>query len=167
MGIPVKNLTREEMLKRVARRKELKYPVDRYPDSLLPGNERKNYLIIGKGLQIEGGKDPMSAIPIEEGFLMSYVEAKPGNGPKLHVHDTNETFIAIRGTWRVLWGMNEEEHVDLDELDVCSCPPGVPRRFINLTPGAGSTEGLLMTIQAGDRPGAEWVDSKSWIKPAA
>jgi quercetin dioxygenase-like cupin family protein len=31
---------------------------------------------------------------------MSYVEAKPGNGPMLHNHDTNETFVAIKGQWR-------------------------------------------------------------------
>ncbi len=166
MGIEIKTFPREEMLKRLARRKNLKYPPDRYPDSLLPGHERKNFLVIGRGLQIEGGKDPMSAIPIDEGFLMSYVEAKPGNGPKLHIHDTNESFIAVRGTWRVIWGMNEEEHVDLEELDVFSTPPGVPRRFINLTTPAGSDVGLLITIQAGNQPGAEWVDSKSWINQA-
>lgn len=104
------------MLKRLARRKDLKYPPHRYPDSQLPGNERKNYLVIGKGLQIQGGKDPLSAIPISEGFLMSYVKAKPGNGPRL-------------------------------------------------TPGAGQEEGLLLTIQAGDAPAAEWMDADSWIKP--
>ena len=158
MVIAIKSYSREQMLKRLARRKDLKYPPDRYPDSRLPGHERKNFLIIGGGLQIEGGKDPMSAIPVEEGFLMSYIEAKPGNGPKLHVHDSNETFVALKGTWRVIWGVNEEEHVDLGELDVFSTPPGVPIRFVNQTPGQGSDVGLLMSIQAGNRPAAEWID---------
>lgn len=157
MEIPVKKLSQEDMLQRVARYKELQYPADRYPDSQISGNERKNYLVIGTGLVVDGGKDPMSAIPINEGFTMSYVKAKPGNGPVLHNHDTNETFVAITGKWRVIWG-GEESSVDLDPMDVCSVPPFVPRRFINLQPAEGDEEGLLLAIQAGDHPKAEWLD---------
>ena len=153
----IKSFTPEEMQKRVARFKTLEYPPDRYPDSQLPGHERKNFLVIGHGLIVEGGKDPLSAIPIDEGFQMSYVEAKPGNGPMLHNHDTNETFIAIKGRWRVIWGLNEEHHVDLDPLDVCAMPPFVPRRFINLEGAANGETGLLMTIQPGDTPRTEFL----------
>lgn len=147
----------EQMEKRVARKNKLKYPPDRYPDSLIPGHVRKNYLVVGTGLIVEGGKDPMSAIPISEGFQMSYVEAKPGNGPMLHNHDTNETFVAIKGKWRVIWGVGEKHHVDLDELDVCSVPPFVPRRFINLTPGDEREEGLLLTVQPGNVAKVEYL----------
>lgn len=157
MQIPLKSVSKEEMLKRVARYDSLTFPADRYPDSQLPGHERKNILIVGTGLVVDGGKDPMSAIPINEGFTMSYVEAKPGNGPILHNHDTNETFIAIHGTWRVIWGVDQENSLDLDPLDVCSVPPYVPRRFINVTTGEGRDEGLLIAIQAGDTPKAEWI----------
>ena len=153
----IRSYTPEEMQKRVARFKSLKYPPDRYPDSQLPGHERKNFLVIGHGLIVEGGKDPMSAIPIDEGFQMSYVEAQPGNGPMLHNHDTNETFIAIKGRWRVIWGLNEEHHLDLDPLDVCAMPPFVPRRFINLSGGENGETGLLMTIQPGDTPRTEFL----------
>ena len=107
-------VTPEQMDKRVARYDKLEYPPDRYPDSLLPGHERRNYLVVGTGLIVDGGKDPMSAIPISEGFQMSYVEAKPGNGPMLHNHDTNETFVAIKGQWRVIWGVGEKHSVDLN-----------------------------------------------------
>jgi mannose-6-phosphate isomerase-like protein (cupin superfamily) len=156
--IPIREVGYEEMVStRVARYDKLQFPADRYPDIKLPGHERKNILVIGTGLLIEGGKDPMSAIPINEGFTMSYVEAKPGNGPILHNHDTNETFIAVHGAWRVIWGVDAEHHVDLQPLDVCSVPPFVPRRFINLTVGAGREEGLLISIQAGDHPKAEWI----------
>jgi mannose-6-phosphate isomerase-like protein (cupin superfamily) len=149
LKMEIKTLSKEDMLKRVARYGTLKYPPDRYPDSLLPGHERKNYLVVGTGLVVDGGKEPMSAIPIEEGFQMSYVEAKPGNGPKLHNHDTNETFVALKGRWRVIWGVNEDQSVDLNPLDVCSVPPFVPRRFINLEPDHDSDSGLLMAIQPG------------------
>jgi mannose-6-phosphate isomerase-like protein (cupin superfamily) len=137
----------------------LRFPADRYPDSQLPGHVRKNLLGIGTGLVVEGGKDPMSAIPINEGFTLSYVKAAPGNGPILHNHDTNETFIAVQGRWTVIWGEQEEHSVDLDLWDVCSVPPFVPRRFINLTTAEGEQEGLLITIQAGDQPRAAWLGS--------
>jgi len=153
----IKELSPEEMNLRVARHSKLKYPPDRYPDSLLPGNERKNYLVVGTGLIVDGGKEPLSAIPISEGFQMSYVEAKPGNGPKLHNHDTNETFVAIKGQWRIIWGLGEKYSVDLDPLDVCSVPPFVPRRFINITPGDGREEGLLLTVQPGNVAKVEFM----------
>jgi uncharacterized RmlC-like cupin family protein len=113
--------------------------------------------VVGTGLIVEGGKDPMSAIPISEGFQMSYVTATPGNGPMLHNHDTNETFVAIKGQWRVIWGIGDKHHVDLNELDVCSVPPFVPRRFINLTTGEGREEGLLLTVQPGNVAKVEFV----------
>jgi mannose-6-phosphate isomerase-like protein (cupin superfamily) len=153
----IKSVTPEEMQKRVARFKTLRYPPDRYPDSQLPGHERRNYLVVGRGLVVDGGKDPMSAIPIDEGFQMSYVTAEPGNGPMLHNHDSNETFVAIKGRWRVIWGLHEEHSVDLDPLDVCSVPPFVPRRFINVEAGADGDTGLLLTIQPGNAPNVEFL----------
>lgn len=155
--MPIKEFAPEQMAKRVARFSELKYPPDRYPDSQLPGNVRKNYLVVGHGLIGKGFNDPMSAIPIDEGFQLSYVACEPGNGPRLHNHDTNETFIAIKGTWRVIWGLQEEHSVELGELDVCSVPPFTPRRFINLTPGEGRKEGLLMAVQPGNVAQCEFM----------
>lgn len=153
----IRTVTQEEMQKRVARFKSLKYPPDRYPDSQLPGHERRNYLVVGRGLIVDGGNDPMSAIPIDEGFQMSYVTAEPGNGPMLHNHDTNETFVAIKGRWRVIWGLQEENSVDLDPLDVCSVPPFVPRRFINVEAAGDGETGLLLTIQPGNAPNVEFM----------
>jgi mannose-6-phosphate isomerase-like protein (cupin superfamily) len=153
----IRTVTPDEMQKRVARFKTLKYPPDRYPDSQLPGHERRNYLVVGRGLVVDGGKDPMSAIPIDEGFQMSYVTAEPGNGPMLHNHDSNETFVAIKGRWRVIWGLQEEHSIDLDPLDVCSVPPFVPRRFINIEAAANGETGLLLTIQPGNAPNVEFM----------
>jgi mannose-6-phosphate isomerase-like protein (cupin superfamily) len=155
--MPIRELTPEQMQSRVARFKNLRYPPDRYPDSQLPGHVRRNYLVIGRGLVVEGGKDPMSAIDIDEGFQMSYVEAEPGNGPMLHNHDTNETFVALKGRWRVIWGLNEKHSLDLDPLDVCAIPAYTPRRFINLEPGPGSTMGLLLAVQPGNAPKVEFM----------
>jgi mannose-6-phosphate isomerase-like protein (cupin superfamily) len=151
----VRTPTPEEMRKRVARFSELKCPPNRYADSHLPGHERKNYLVVGKGLQAKGAQDPMSAIPVAEGFQLAYATMKPGNGPILHNHDTNETFVAIKGTWRVFWGMGRKHSVDLGPLDVCSVPAYVPRTFTCLTAPEGEEEGLIMAVIAGDVPNSE------------
>jgi hypothetical protein len=39
-----------------------------------------------------------AAIPISEGFNLGYCKAKPGHGPMMHNHDTNETFIPMTGS---------------------------------------------------------------------
>ena len=60
----------------------------------------------------------MSAIPISEGFNLGYCRAKPGKGPMMHNHDTNETFIPMTGVWRCSWEneKGEVETVDLNPL---------------------------------------------------
>lgn len=161
--MPIVEYTPEQMAPRVARFDKLKYPPNRYHDSQLPGNARKNYLVVGTGLIAEGSTDPMSAIPVSEGFQMSYIKAVPGNGPMLHNHDTNETFICLEGKWKVIWGRNAEHSVILNKYDVCAIPPYVPRRFECVEPAPGQTEGLLQSIQPGNRPEVEWITPVSEV----
>ena len=76
----------------------------------------------------------MPAISVAEGFNLGYCKAKPGKGPLMHNHDTNETFIAMTGRWRAEWNEGDAiEYVDLDPYDVISFPVGVARRFMNVT----------------------------------
>ena len=78
----------------------------------------------------------------------------------MHNHDTNETFIPMTGTWRCSWE-NEEgsvEYVDLGPLDVVSFPPGVARRFENITNGDPNGESILMFVIGGNSPKAEFTD---------
>ncbi len=102
--MPIIGISPEQMQARVARFDKLKYPPNRYHDSQLPGHERKNYLVVGNGLIAEGGTDLWSAIPVKEGFQMSFIKAKPGNGSMPHNRDTNESFICLEGQWKVIWG---------------------------------------------------------------
>lgn len=153
----VRTISPADMGKRVARYRELKCPPNRYPDSHLPGHQRKNYLVVGTGLQVKDAQDPMSAIPIAEGFQLAYATMKPGNGPALHNHDTNETFIAIKGRWRVVWGLSGENSLELSPLDVCAVPAFVPRTFVCLATEEGEDEGLMMAIIPGHEPKSEFV----------
>jgi mannose-6-phosphate isomerase-like protein (cupin superfamily) len=158
------------MLERVARFSDLQGSDGGLPDSRMPSAERKLYNVIGfQPPKNSGGAvtspvgdvaAKLAAIKISEGFNLGYCRAKPGRGPMMHNHDTNETFIPMTGTWRCSWE-NEEgavEHVDLGPLDVVSFPPGVARRFENVTVGNPEEESILMFVIAGDGPRAEFTD---------
>jgi mannose-6-phosphate isomerase-like protein (cupin superfamily) len=161
-------LTREEMLKRVARFKDLKGSDGGLPDSKMPGCERTLFNVIGFQPPLDVGENAtspvgdhaalMAAIKIREGFNLGYCKAKPGHGPEMHNHDTNETFIAMTGKWRCEWNEGEAmESVDLDPYDVISFPTGVARRFMNVTYDEPNREHLLMFIIGGNQPQAEFT----------
>jgi len=164
----IRTVGREEMLKRVARFRRLKGSDGGLPDSPLPECRRKLYAVIGfqkpassnSATTSPVGDDAssMPAIAIAEGFNLGYCKAKPGKGPLMHNHDTNETFIAMTGRWRCEWNEGEAmQHVDLGPYDVISFPVGVARRFMNVTYDEPGREHLLMFIIGGNQPQAEFT----------
>ena len=164
----IRTVGREEMLERVARFRKLKGSDGGLPDSPLPECRRKLYAVIGfqkpnatsEAITSPVGDDAssMPAIGIAEGFNLGYCKAKPGKGPLMHNHDTNETFIAMTGRWRCEWNEGEAmEYVDLAPYDVISFPVGVARRFMNVTWDEPGKEHLLMFIIGGNQPRAEFT----------
>src|SRR6267378_3401313 len=112
-----------------------------------------------RGISRKAMMTRVAAIKISEGFNLGYCRALPGKGPMLHNHDTNETFIAMTGTWRASWE-NERgrlEHVDLKPLDLISFPPGASRRFMNVTRGSKNKPSILMFVIGGNAPSAEFT----------
>jgi mannose-6-phosphate isomerase-like protein (cupin superfamily) len=164
----IRNWSRDEMMTRVARFKTLKGSDGGLPDSPLPECRRKLYAVIGfnppdtdnPAVTSPVGDDASAkpAIAIAEGFNLGYCKAKPGKGPLMHNHDTNETFIAMTGRWRAEWNEGKAaEYVDLDPYDVISFPVGVARRFMNVTYDEPGKEHLLMFIIGGNQPQAEFT----------
>ncbi|HTL25533.1 MAG TPA: cupin domain-containing protein [Burkholderiales bacterium] len=164
----VRTLPRKDMMKRVARFRTLKGSDGGLPDSSLPECRRKLYAVIGFQPPMSGeasvtspvGKDAsaMPAISIAEGFNLGYCKAKPGKGPLMHNHDTNETFIPMTGRWRCEWNEgSDRQFVDLGPYDVISFPVGVARRFMNVTYDEPGREHLLMFIIGGNEPQAEFT----------
>src|SRR3954471_17613773 len=164
----IRNIPRGEMMKSVARFRKLKGSDGGLPDSPLPECTRTLYAVIGfqppktsrSSVTSPVGNDAssMPAIPIAEGFNLGYCRAKPGKGPLMHNHDTNETFIAMTGRWRAEWNEGEAmEYVDLEPYDVISFPVGVARRFMNVTYDEPGKEHLLMFIIGGNQPQAEFT----------
>ena len=167
--IPRVPVSRTDMMKRVVRFSKLKGSDGGFPDSYFPGSERILYNVIGfqppatedGGLvsPVGAAAARMAAVKISEGFNLGYCRTVPGNGPMMHNHDTNETFIGITGVWRASWE-NEEgkvEHVELKPLDVISFPAGVIRRFQNVTKGPADEYSILMFVIGGDAPEAEFT----------
>ena len=164
----IRNWGKVEMMKRVARFRKLRGSDGGLPDSPLPECRRKLYAVIGFQPPMSGnaattspvGADAssMPAISIAEGFNLGYCKARPGKGPLMHNHDTNETFIAMTGRWRCEWNEGDaKEHVDLNPYDVISFPVGVARRFLNVTYDEPGKEHLLMFIIGGNQPQAEFT----------
>ncbi len=169
MNIPVAPYTSEEIRKRIAHFSDLKGFDGGLPDSHYPNAERVLYNVIGfQGQPDSDGGNVVSpvgeeasrnaAIPISEGFNLGYCRAKPGNGPLMHNHDTNETFVILTGRWRMIWEIDGvEEHADIGPWDVCSFPPGVNRRFMNVTYDEPDKTHVLLVVISGDAPGAEFT----------
>ena len=168
--LPRQGLRREDMLKRVARFKDLNGYNGGLPDSDFHSAVRTLYNVIGfqppKGdggaVTSPVGEDAarMAAIKISEGFNLGYCRAKPGKGPMMHNHDTNETFIPMTGTWRCSW-IDEKgnvDYVDAEPFDVVSFPAGCARRFENVTKGDPNEDSILMFVIGGDGPRAEFTD---------
>ncbi|HEX9462302.1 MAG TPA: cupin domain-containing protein [Alphaproteobacteria bacterium] len=169
--LPITYWSREKMMKRVARFDQLRGSDGGLPDSKYPESIRTLYNVIGfQPPEGEGGAKTspvgaeaarMSAIPISEGFNLGFCRCKPGKGPLMHNHDTNETFLALTGVWRASWesAPGQLEWVDLKPYDVISFPAGVPRRFENVTAGDPDKDSLLLFVIGGDAPTAEFTDS--------
>src|SRR5208282_6553257 len=164
---PVRIWTRDEMMKRVAFFKDLQGSKDGFPDSHLPGNERGLFNVIvfqqptGDAQYVSpvgAEASRLAAIPIAEGFNLGFARCKPGNGPLMHNHDTNETFMPITGRWRCEWNEGDAyEYVEIGPCDAVSFPPGAARRFTNVTEGEPDCEHLLLVVVAGNVPKAEFT----------
>lgn len=126
----------DSMSKRVMRFSELKQnPVTlMFIDSILPTHWRMNYAVIGD--TASENPDYTPAISDPHKFQIGMGWAPPGCGPAWHTHDYVEMFFVIKGSWRFVWGNDEDpdqpdgEFV-LHEWDAISLPEGVWRRFEN------------------------------------
>lgn len=67
----------------------------------------------------------------------------PGQGPALHLHPTStETFLPLTGAWRISWGRQGENGVDIGPFDAVCVPPGHYRAFRNV----GESEATILVM---------------------
>ena len=85
---------------------------------------------------------PLKGLP---GLAVTIAECPPGDGPGLHNHETTtENFFCLNGRFEIAWGDEGENSIILEPLDMVSVPPGVHRRFRNVS---DETARLLVMIQ--------------------
>jgi mannose-6-phosphate isomerase-like protein (cupin superfamily) len=122
--------------------RDLRFEGNQFLDAYLPGRDRLQAQVIGEGVVETAVKPPIVA---EAEFTVSYTRVPPGNGNSLHDHKTHEVFIPLSSRWRIAWGEQGENSVELDAYDIISIPPGQHRQYTNI----GNTEGLLLTVLGG------------------
>ena len=129
-----------EMAKRIARLPDMQPLSATSEDSIgVPREARET--VAAKNLYLlmapknQGG--PMShhaAIQGPDNISVLVAECPPGDSPLLHAHHyTVETFMCLTGRFRIRWGEEGEDHIDLSPCDMVAVPPGVDRQFENIS----------------------------------
>lgn len=132
--MPGVQISKDEMLKCVARRSDIKSSHRAYVDTLLPDHAREIFNVIGPGVtENPADKNLAPALDGVEGFRLGFIRSKPGTRGALHAHDTTEVFIPMSGKWIIVWGDQEENQLELNVGDVIAVPPGVFRCFKNVS----------------------------------
>lgn len=75
----------------------------------------------------------------------------PGQGPRLHRHQYDETWFVEEGNVTFVLG---EERIKAGPGDIVIAPPGVPHKFSNDGPGRSS----LVCIHASPTIAGEWLE---------
>lgn len=77
--------------------------------------------------------------------------SEPGEGPRLHRHSYDETWVVEEGTVTFQAG---EERFQASAGDVVIVPPGVPHKFANDGPGRSK----MVCIHASPSFRTEWLE---------
>ncbi|MBT5570055.1 MAG: cupin domain-containing protein [Alphaproteobacteria bacterium] len=145
-------VSQAEMAARIARFSEQTSQSAHYAEAL--GIPREAYEIMAaETLYLmmapasQGG--PMAqqpAIPGEPGVSVIIARCPPGDKPLLHAHHyTVESFMCLTGAFRIRWGSDGGQQIDLAPHDMIAVPPGVDRQFENIS----DEEALLLVIITG------------------
>lgn len=78
-------------------------------------------------------------------------ESEPGQGPRLHRHPYDETWVVQEGQLTFHYG---EQSVACGPGDVVIVPPGVPHKFTNDGPGRSK----LVCVHASPTVIGEWLE---------
>ena len=91
------------------------------------------------------GRSAVAPVKGKDGLTVTIAECPPGNNPGLHSHShTVENFFCLNGRFRISWGENGDNSIELEPLDFISIPAGVYRDFNNIS---DETARLLVMIQ--------------------
>jgi mannose-6-phosphate isomerase-like protein (cupin superfamily) len=103
---------------------------------------------------IKAGSLPTSQLQgADYGATISLIldESEAGQGPRLHRHAYDETWVVQEGSLTFVCG--EEQHT-AGPGDVVIVPPGAPHKFVNNGPGRSR----LVCIHANPTVVGEWLE---------
>ena len=78
-------------------------------------------------------------------------DSEPGQGPRLHRHPYDETWVVQEGN--LTFRLGDEDHT-VGPGDIVIAPPGVPHKFTNDGPGRSN----LVCIHANPTVVTEWLE---------
>ena len=89
----------------------------------------------------------------EYGATISLIldHSEPGQGPRLHRHPYDETWVVIEGNLTFQAG---DDRITAGPGDIVITPPGVPHKFTNDGPGRSN----LVCIHANPTMVTEWLE---------
>jgi len=156
-------VTRDQMIRRMARFKDLKsYQYQQEAANAIPmevmekiAAHRVYPVMCPEAYSGRSAQAPIKGAP---GIVLSIAECPPGDGPAMHIHaQTIENFFCLSGRFEIAWGdPGAQESVVLEPLDFISVPPGVPRKFTNIHPTETGRLFVIIHVQTaeqGDRIG--------------
>jgi mannose-6-phosphate isomerase-like protein (cupin superfamily) len=90
---------------------------------------------------------------VEHGATISLIfdHSEPGQGPRLHKHPYDETWVVVEGNLTFQAG---EEKLKAGAGDIVIVPPGAPHKFTNDGPGRSN----LVCIHANPTMVTEWLE---------
>ena len=90
---------------------------------------------------------------VDHGASISLIldRSAPGEGPKLHRHPYDETWVVVAGNLTFQAG---EERLDAGPGDIVLVPSGMPHKFVN----CGHARANLVCIHANPTFDTEWLE---------
>ena len=90
---------------------------------------------------------------VDHGASISLIldHSAPGEGPRLHRHPYDETWVVVAGNITFQAG---DERLDADPGDIVVVPSGIPHKFIN----RGRSRANLICIHANPTFDTEWLE---------
>lgn len=90
---------------------------------------------------------------VQHGASISLIldQSAPGEGPKLHRHPYDETWVVVAGNLTFQAG---DDQLDAGSGDIVLVPSGVPHKFIN----HGRNRANLICIHANPTFDTEWLE---------
>jgi quercetin dioxygenase-like cupin family protein len=105
------------------------------------------------GLITGGALEGVNLLGVDHGATISLIfdKSEPGQGPRLHRHPYDETWVVEEGTVTFQSG---DERFQARAGDVVIVPPDAPHKFVNDGPGASK----MVCIHASPTFRTEWLE---------